>query len=75
MFGEVMDVQSTSEDEQIEVIRCVGALGPLIDQAVAQARSSGFTEDHVSIALIGLAERYRADVVIRHLTFDDFSLN
>ena len=64
-----------SEDHRIEVIRCVGVLGPLIDQAVTQARSNGFTEDHVSIALIGLAERYRADVVVRQLTFDDFSLN
>lgn len=70
-----MDDHLTLENRQIEVIRCVGVLSPLIDQAVAQARSNGFTEDHVSIALIGLAERYRADVVIRHLTFDDFSLN
>ncbi|VVT31937.1 hypothetical protein RHIZ404_230437 [Rhizobium sp. EC-SD404] len=70
-----MDDLPTSEDEQIAIARCIRVLGPLIDQAVAQVRSSGFTEDHVSIALIGLAERYRADVVIRHLTFDDFSLN
>jgi hypothetical protein len=70
-----MDEHWTSEEQQIEVIRCIGVLGPSIDHAVARARSKGFTDDHVSIALIGLAERYRADVVIRHLTFDDFSLN
>ena len=70
-----MDDLSISEDERNEIDRCIRFLTLSFSQAANQARSNGFSEDHISSAFIGLAEHYRADVAIRLLTSDDFSVN